>query len=136
MTGWRGPARALRPLAGAAALLTLLCVGSALLAPWVAPHNPFDSASINLTDDLALVGAGSQGQNLMVACLKIPGIRFKAVCDIWPYNRTYVERLLGKNISQIEALARERGYRFCYVATVNRVRGAASGFTLRPLALR
>jgi peptide/nickel transport system permease protein len=33
-----------------AALLTLICVGSALLAPWVAPHNPFDSATLNLTD--------------------------------------------------------------------------------------
>ena len=36
-------------------------------------------------DDLniALIGAGAQGQVLLSTCLKIPGIRFKAVCDIW-----------------------------------------------------
>src|SRR6185436_18783894 len=38
------------PVTIVAALLTLICVGSALLAPWVAPHNPFDSATLNLTD--------------------------------------------------------------------------------------
>ncbi len=38
-----------------------------------------------MADDInvALLGAGEQGQVLMDACLKIPGIRFKAVCDIW-----------------------------------------------------
>jgi peptide/nickel transport system permease protein len=38
------------PLTIAAALATLVCVGSAVLAPWVAPHNPFDLASVNLLD--------------------------------------------------------------------------------------
>jgi len=38
------------PVTILAAFLTLVCVGSALLAPWVAPHNPFDSATLNLTD--------------------------------------------------------------------------------------
>jgi len=38
------------PLTIAAALATLLCVGSAVLAPWVAPHNPFDLASVSLLD--------------------------------------------------------------------------------------
>ena len=33
--------------------------------------------------NVALLGAGAQGQVLMSACLKIPGVRFKAVCDIW-----------------------------------------------------
>src|SRR5690606_16781648 len=36
------------------------------------------------------------GRVLLNAALKIPDIRFKAVCDIWPYNRTYGERLLKK----------------------------------------
>jgi predicted dehydrogenase len=46
---------------------------------------------------VALLGAGAQGQVLMNACLKIPGIRFKAVCDIWKeYNQKRVYRLLGK----------------------------------------
>ncbi len=33
--------------------------------------------------NVALLGAGAQGQTLMAAALKIPGVRFKAVCDIW-----------------------------------------------------
>jgi len=37
--------------------------------------------------NLALLGAGAQGQVLMDAMLKIPGLKFKAVCDIWTrYN--------------------------------------------------
>jgi predicted dehydrogenase len=45
--------------------------------------------------NVALLGAGTQGQVLMNACLKIPGIRFKAVCDIWTaYNQRRVSRLL------------------------------------------
>jgi predicted dehydrogenase len=33
--------------------------------------------------NVAILGAGAQGQTLMAAALKIPNIRFKAVCDIW-----------------------------------------------------
>ena len=45
--------------------------------------------------NVALLGAGAQGQVLMNACLKIPGIRFKAVCDIWTaYNQKRVSRML------------------------------------------
>ena len=40
--------------------------------------------------NVALLGAGEQGKVLMEACRKIPGIRFRAVCDIWPYNRKWV----------------------------------------------
>ena len=50
-------------------------------------------------DDLnvALLGAGAQGQVLLGSCLKIPGLRFKAVCDIWTaFNQTRVTRLLKK----------------------------------------
>jgi kynurenine formamidase len=36
----------------------------------------------------------------------------------------------------LEELARDRVYDFCYVCTVNRIRGATAGFCLRPLALR
>ena len=46
--------------------------------------------------NVALIGCGEQGRVLLNAALKIPDIRFKAVCDIWPYNRTYGERLLKK----------------------------------------
>jgi predicted dehydrogenase len=48
-------------------------------------------------DDLniALLGAGTEGQVLMNACKEIPGIKFKAVCDIWAsYNRRRTARIL------------------------------------------
>lgn len=48
------------------------------------------------TINVALIGCGEQGRVLLNASLKIPGLRFVAVCDIWPYNRTYGERLLKK----------------------------------------
>jgi predicted dehydrogenase len=45
--------------------------------------------------NVALLGAGAQGQVLMNACLKIPGVRFKAVCDIWTaYRQKEVTRIL------------------------------------------
>lgn len=47
--------------------------------------------------NVALLGAGAQGQVLLNACLKIDGIRFQAVCDIWAdYNLTRAVRLLEK----------------------------------------
>ena len=36
------------PVTIVAAALTLICVGGALLAPWLAPTNPFDAASLDL----------------------------------------------------------------------------------------
>ena len=36
----------------------------------------------------------------------------------------------------LEALAREKVYQFCYVGTTNKIRGTASGFALRPIAIR
>jgi predicted dehydrogenase len=45
--------------------------------------------------NVALLGCGKQGQALMNACMKIPGVRFKAVCDIWTaYNQRRVNRTL------------------------------------------
>ncbi len=51
---------------------------------------PSDSISV------ALLGVGAQGRVLMEDTLKIPGIRFVAVCDIWDYNRQYGQRYLRK----------------------------------------
>lgn len=36
----------------------------------------------------------------------------------------------------LEELARDQAYEFCYVCTVNKIKGTAAGFCLRPLALR
>ena len=41
------------PVTIVAALLTLVCVGAALLAPWLAPYNPFDPASLDLNKALS-----------------------------------------------------------------------------------
>jgi peptide/nickel transport system permease protein len=41
------------PVAVAAAALTLLCVGGALFAPWLAPYNPFDAAALDLNSAFA-----------------------------------------------------------------------------------
>ena len=57
----------------------------------------FGQSANKKPDDInvALLGAGRQGQVLMNACLKIPGIRFKAVCDIWTaYNQRQASRIL------------------------------------------
>jgi predicted dehydrogenase len=75
-------------------LSTGLKLGAAVL---VAPHvargqGTAGQAALNV----GLIGCGEQGRVLLNAALKIPDIRFQAVCDIWPYNRTYAERLLKK----------------------------------------
>jgi kynurenine formamidase len=36
----------------------------------------------------------------------------------------------------LEGLSKARAYTFCYIATVNKVKGAAAGFCLRPIAIR
>src|SRR5512145_1902371 len=47
--------------------------------------------------DVALVGAGAQGQVLLDAMLRIPGLRFGAVCDIWKeYNQKRAVNTLKK----------------------------------------
>ena len=38
------------PVAMLAAAVALLCLGGALFAPWLAPHNPFDLATLDLAD--------------------------------------------------------------------------------------
>ena len=69
------------PVTVVAAGLTLLCVGGALFAPWIAPHNPFDLASVNLLDAFTppawsprgnaayLLGTDNQGRDMLSAIL-------------------------------------------------------------------
>ena len=49
------------PVAVAAAVLTVLCVGGALLAPWLAPQNPFDAATLDLNRAFAPPAWVAQG---------------------------------------------------------------------------
>lgn len=46
------------------------------------------------TLNVALIGAGDEGKVLMEGAIRVPGVRFKAVCDIWPYNRQWVSKRL------------------------------------------
>jgi len=50
------------PVTVVAAALTLLCIAGALFAPWLAPQNPFDPASLNLNE--AFRPPGSPGYPL------------------------------------------------------------------------
>ncbi|MBT3589423.1 MAG: Gfo/Idh/MocA family oxidoreductase [Candidatus Marinimicrobia bacterium] len=70
-------------------------VGASLI---LVPHVLKGGKTFGVSDiNVALLGAGAEGQVLMNACLKIPGIRFKAVCDIWSeYSQKRVYRLLRK----------------------------------------
>ncbi|HYC72185.1 MAG TPA: Gfo/Idh/MocA family oxidoreductase [Opitutaceae bacterium] len=74
-------------------LSTGLKLGAAVL---VAPHIMRGQTAGADTIKVGVIGCGEQGRVLLNAALKIPDLRFEAVCDIWPYNRTYGERLLKK----------------------------------------
>jgi predicted dehydrogenase len=56
------------------------------------------AASAGLKEiNVALLGAGAQGQVLTDAMLRIPGLRFRAVCDVWTeYNQKRVVNRLAK----------------------------------------
>ncbi|PTX95607.1 Gfo/Idh/MocA family oxidoreductase [Opitutus sp. ER46] len=74
-------------------LSTSAKLGTVILA---APHVARAAVGGPATVNVALVGCGLQGRVLLNAALRIPGVRFRAVCDIWPRNRVRAERLLGK----------------------------------------
>jgi len=69
------------PVTVVAAILVLLCAGGALLAPWIAPHDPFDLASLSLLDAFTrpawlaggkatyLLGTDNQGRDVLSAIL-------------------------------------------------------------------
>jgi peptide/nickel transport system permease protein len=69
------------PVAIASALVLFVCLAGALFAPWLAPHNPFDLATLNLTDALApprgmagarpeyLLGTDDQGRDVLSAIM-------------------------------------------------------------------
>ena len=69
------------PMAVVSALVLFACLAAALFAPWIAPHNPFDLATLNLGDALApprglpgakpayLLGTDDQGRDVLSAIL-------------------------------------------------------------------
>ena len=74
---------------------------------------------------IGLVGTGAQGLVLLNACLKIPNVRFRAVCDIWEaYNLRRAHRMLDKFGHKTNAyedyrqmLAKEKGLDAVLIAT-------------------
>ncbi len=69
------------PVAIASALVLLALLAGAMLAPWIAPYDPFDLASLNLMDSLQppawatdgtrdhLLGTDNQGRDLLSAIM-------------------------------------------------------------------
>jgi predicted dehydrogenase len=91
----------------------------------VAPANAGQPTAAR-TDDLqiAVIGVGAQGRILIDSILKIPGIRFKAICDIWSYGQQYGLNYLKKNGHDVkvyedyrELLASEKDLDAVVVAT-------------------
>ncbi|MDP3444937.1 MAG: Gfo/Idh/MocA family oxidoreductase, partial [Ignavibacteria bacterium] len=99
---------------------SILGVGM-VLAPNIISGDKKSIKDINV----ALIGAGAQGQVLVNACLKIPNIKFVAVCDIWEsYNLQRVSNLLKKYGHQLRSyvnhkdmLAKEKNLDAVIVAT-------------------
>jgi peptide/nickel transport system permease protein len=60
------------PVTIVAALLTLICVGAAVFAPWLAPYNPFDAATLDLNKAFSppgtpgyVLGTDDQGRDVL-----------------------------------------------------------------------
>jgi predicted dehydrogenase len=91
-----------------------------------APPEAKPLTSAGSSDDLrvALIGAGEQGRVLIESCLRIPGIKFAAVCDIWSYSQQYARGYLRKHGQDPavyedyrDLLAKEKGLDAAIVAT-------------------
>jgi predicted dehydrogenase len=98
---------------------SVAAAGLALAGPAVAAEAP-EPDPIHL----AIIGAGTHGRQLLQYCIKIPGVRFKAVCDIWPFSSTYASRLLAAYKQPVEVyedyremLAKEKDLDAAIVAT-------------------
>lgn len=47
--------------------------------------------------NVAIIGTGAQGRILIDSCIRIPGIRFRAVCDIWSWSQRFGSGRLRSN---------------------------------------
>jgi peptide/nickel transport system permease protein len=69
------------PVTVISAIVAAICIGGAVLAPWIAPHNPFDLASLQLMDAFKppawdeegareyLLGTDDQGRDVLSAIM-------------------------------------------------------------------
>jgi predicted dehydrogenase len=90
------------------------------------PAESGNSLQVSKADELriALIGCGEQGRVLLESCLRLPGIRFAAVCDIWEYSRQYASGYLNKYGQKVnvyedyrDLLAKEKSLDAAIVAT-------------------
>ena len=74
-------------------LKTAAAGAAAMAAPGVSAQ-----PSAEEVDELnvAIIGTGDHGRHLLFQCMKLPGLRFRAVCDIWDFSRIYAAKLLKK----------------------------------------
>ena len=112
-------------LAGGAAAGAGLALSGASLAqasPGDVPGGTVAAKPAGL--NVAVIGTGTQGRVLLANCMKIPGLSFKAVCDIWAYSQKYASRRLKKRGHDVnvyadykEMLAKEKQLDAVIVAT-------------------
>jgi len=87
----------LKTTASAAAILPTFNVLAQKKAETIGP----DDDQINV----AVIGYGAEGEILTDAAMKIPGVRFTAVCDIWDYRRKMAKgrlKSLGHEVNVYE----------------------------------
>ena len=101
---------------------TVATAGAALAL--ARPGKLLGAASTQSDLRIALVGVGAEGKVLIEATLKIPGVKFVAICDIWEYSRKYGQRFLKKEGHEVNAyenfedmLAKEKDLDAVLVAT-------------------
>ncbi len=75
---------------------TALGAGLAIASNSLADENSTPSDELKI----GLIGAGSQGRNLLNSCVKLPGIRIGAICDIWE----------SFNLNDVAEIARRHGH--------------------------
>jgi hypothetical protein len=84
-----------------------------------------------------LIGADTSGLEYVPRDEDVPAYRAKYKSFMPVHNYLLIQQ--GVHIAEfhnLEELARDRVYEFCYVCSVNKIKGTASGFTLRPMAIR
>jgi kynurenine formamidase len=104
-----------------------------------------DSAGINLEaakwlveqKGAILVGSDTSGLEYAPVEADTKAYREKYKSFMPVHNYLLIEQ--GVHIGEfhnLEELAREKAYEFCYIACTNKIKGAAAGFTMRPIAIR
>jgi predicted dehydrogenase len=94
-------------LSAAAGAGALLSSGKSACSAADDPAPASDSSAAE-TINVGLIGVGLQGRALLNACLNIPGVRFLAICDIWPYAQKYGQRYLDRYGQPVRAYVDHR----------------------------